>query len=172
MAFQRFHDHLQKLLGLGAPPATLAFSQLALRGVIVFVATLVMVRLADKRFFAKKAAFDVILGFILASMLARAVNGTAAFFPTLGAGFILVGLHRLLGTFAFYSHRFGFLVKGNADVLVENGEMKMAAMRKTNISERDLLEDLRLNGMIADPSEVQVARLERDGKISVIPRKN
>ncbi len=44
-------------------------------------------------------------------------------------------------------------------------------MRKTNISEKDLPEDLRLNGMVADPAEVKMARLERDGKISMIPRK-
>lgn len=166
------HDTLQRVLGLDAEPGSLTFGQIALRALIVFFATLIMVRLADRRFFAKKAAFDVILGFILASMLARAVNGSAAFFPTLGVGFVLVGLHRLLGAIAFRSHWFGFLVKGNPDILVENGELKKSAMRRTNISEHDLLEDLRLNGMIADPSEVQVARLERDGKISVIRRKN
>lgn len=170
--FQNMHAVLQKLLGSGVTPSQLTFAQICLRGVIVFFVTLVMVRLADKRFFAKKAAFDVILGFILASMLARAVNGSSAFFPTLGVGFVLVGLHRLLGTMAFYSHRVGFLIKGDADVLVENGEMKSKAMRKTNISEHDLLEDLRLNGMVGDPAEVKMARLERDGRISVIPRKN
>lgn len=169
---QHFHEWLSGLLGLNLQPASLTFWQVALRAVIVFFATLVMVRLADRRFFAKKAAFDVILGFILASMLARAVNGSSAFFPTLGVGFVLVGLHRLLGALAFRFHWFGFLVKGNPDVLVENGELKKAAMRRTNISEHDLLEDLRLNGMIADPSEVRVARLERDGKISVIRRQN
>ena len=38
-----------------------------------------MVRLGDKRFLSKKTAFDAILGFILASMLARAVNGYVCF---------------------------------------------------------------------------------------------
>jgi hypothetical protein len=43
-----------------------------------------MVRVANKRIFSKTTAFDAVLGFIMASMLARAVNGSAAFFPTLG----------------------------------------------------------------------------------------
>jgi uncharacterized membrane protein YcaP (DUF421 family) len=61
-----------------------------LRGVIVFIATLAIIRCGDRRFLSQKTAFDAVLGFILASMLARAVNGTAAFFPTLGGGFVLV----------------------------------------------------------------------------------
>jgi hypothetical protein len=44
-------------------------------------------------------------------MLARAINGSAAFFPTLGGGFALVFLHCLLAMFAFYSQGFNQLVK-------------------------------------------------------------
>src|SRR5205823_3546386 len=94
-------------IGSELEPRDLTFFQVSLRGLLVFITSLIIVRLADKRFFAKKAAFDVILGFILASMLARAVNGSAPFFPTLGGGFVLVGLHRLLGAIAFRYHRFG-----------------------------------------------------------------
>ena len=166
-----FLDSFQKLIGAGLDPKNLTFSQISLRGLIVFIAALTMVRLADRRFFAKKAAFDVILGFILAPMLARAVNGSAAFFPTLGAGFVLIGLHHLLGIIAFHLHWFGMLVKGTEDVLVENGHLRKEAMRKTTITERDLLEDLRLNGMVAGPEQVEIARLERSGEISVIKQK-
>jgi uncharacterized membrane protein YcaP (DUF421 family) len=75
---------LNSLLGLGREATALTFLQISLRGVIVFIATLIIVRCGDRRFLSQKTAFDAVLGFILASMLARAVNGTAAFFPTLG----------------------------------------------------------------------------------------
>jgi uncharacterized membrane protein YcaP (DUF421 family) len=75
---------LNTLLGLGREATALTFLQISLRGVIVFIATLIIVRCGDRRFLSQKTAFDAVLGFILASMLARAVNGTAAFFPTLG----------------------------------------------------------------------------------------
>src|SRR5437879_8407606 len=117
-------ESFQQLIGSSLQPKDLTFFQVSVRGIIVFIASLVIVRLADKRFFAKKAAFDVILGFILASMLARAVNGSAPFFPTLGGGFVLVGLHRLLGAIAFRYHRFGVLVKGGEEVLIEAGRMQ------------------------------------------------
>ena len=96
--------HLDAALGLGRDAASLTFAQISLRGVIVFIAALVIVRCGDRRFLSQKTAFDAVLGFILASMLARAVNGTAAFFPTLGGGFVLVILHRLLAHWARRSH--------------------------------------------------------------------
>src|SRR6186997_1447792 len=99
--------NLDAALGLGRDAATLTFAQISLRGVIVFIAALVIVRCGDRRFLSQKTAFDAVLGFILASMLARAVNGTAAFFPTLGGGFVLVVLHRLLALCSRRSHGFG-----------------------------------------------------------------
>src|SRR5215475_13811477 len=98
---------LDALLGLGREAAALTFVQISIRGIIVFIAALVIVRCGDRRFLSQKTAFDAVLGFILASMLARAVNGTAAFFPTLGAGFVLVLLHSLLAHWARRSHAFG-----------------------------------------------------------------
>lgn len=56
--------------------------------------TIVMVRLSSKRSLAEKTAFDAIFIVILASILSRAVNGTAGFFSTIGGGFVLVLLHR------------------------------------------------------------------------------
>jgi hypothetical protein len=46
-------------LGLGRDAATLTFAQISLRGVIVFVAALVIVRCGDRRFLSQKTAFDV-----------------------------------------------------------------------------------------------------------------
>jgi len=80
--------NLSDVLGLGVQPQNLNFFQISLRGIIVFIAALVMLRLGDKRFLSKRSAFDVVLGFILASMLARAVNGSSAFFPTIGGRFV------------------------------------------------------------------------------------
>src|ERR1700740_152267 len=102
---------ISAMLGLGKDAAALTFTQISLRGVIVFVSTLLIVRCGDRRFLSQKTAFDAVLGFILASMLARAVNGTAAFFPPLGGGFVLVMLHRMLAYWSRRSHIFGILIK-------------------------------------------------------------
>ena len=97
-------SELDLALGLGRDASSLTFFQISVRGIIVFIAALVIVRCGDRRFLSQKTAFDAVLGFILASMLARAVNGTAAFVPTLGGAFVLVLLHRILAYWSRRSH--------------------------------------------------------------------
>lgn len=111
-------NSFQTFLGLGVEPRDLTFVQISLRGIIVFMATLMMVRLGHKRSLTHKTPFDALLIVILASVLSRAINGSAAFFATIGGGVVLVLLHRLFAFLAYYSHGFGILVKGKPDVIV------------------------------------------------------
>src|SRR5437016_2005750 len=127
-------------LGLGQEATALTFLQISLRGMIVFVATVIIVRCGDRRFLSQKTAFDAVLGFILASMLARAVNGTAAFLPTLGGGFVLVIMHRVLAYGSRRSHAFGLLIKGRSDVIIRDRKLDEAAASRNRLSEHDLLE--------------------------------
>ena len=163
-------NKLQPILGLGEEPKNLGVSQLLLRGTIVFVATLIIVRVAKKRFMANRTAFDYVLGIILASMLARTINGSAPFFGTIFLAFYIVLLHRLLATLAYHSDKFGCLIKGHDTVLVTNGRQDREAMKAHRISEKDLLEDLRLQAKIDDLSKIKHARLERNGQISGIEK--
>jgi len=158
------------LIGVGQDAAHLTFLQIALRGVVVFVATVAMIRCGDRRFLSQKTAFDAVLGFILASMLARAVNGNSAFFPTLGGGFVLVLLHRLLASWSRRSHLVGYLVKGRHDVLIRDGQLDEAVAAGNQLSRRDVLEDLRLHGNVRDVDEVALAVYERNGQIRVVPK--
>jgi len=165
-----FTFDISTALGLGRDATALTFTQISLRGIIVFIATLVIVRCGDRRFLSQKTAFDAVLGFILASMLARAVNGTAAFVPTLGAGFVLIVLHRVLAYWARRSHAFGLLIKGRSDVIVRDGRVDDPVAKRNRLSEHDLLEDLRLNGNVGDIRDVALAVFERNGQISVVRR--
>ena len=163
-----FSELLQTLLGISTEAKELTFLQVSVRGVIVFIATLVMVRLSSKRSLAEKTAFDAVLVVIIGSMLSRAINGSAAFLPTLGSGFVLVLLHRLFGFTAFYSHAFGIILKGKPAVLVQNGRLQHKNMLWNHISEHDLQEDMRLEAKTDDLSKIKTARVERSGDISFI----
>jgi uncharacterized membrane protein YcaP (DUF421 family) len=165
-------DFLQSLLGLAAEPKNLTFIQISLRGIVVMVAALIMIRLGTKRSLAEKTAFDAVLLIVLASVLARAVNGNTAFFPTLGGGFVLVFLHRLFGSVGCRWHAFGMLIKGEADVIVKNGNVNWKVLRQNHISKHDLEEDLRLNAKTEDISRIRIARVERSGDISFIKTNN
>ncbi len=160
---------MSEFLGLHLQPKDLTVLQVCFRGVIVFLVSLVMLRLADRRFLGKMAAFDVLLGFVLASMLARAINGSAPFVPTLVGGFVLVFMHRIFSTLAFHFDWFGKLIKGDAEVLVEDGQQRLDALRRHKISEKDLLEEIRINGQMSAVEAVRAATIERNGQISVVP---
>jgi uncharacterized membrane protein YcaP (DUF421 family) len=165
-----FWNSVEVLLGLGAEPRDLTFVQVSLRGVVVFLVTLITVRLGHKRSLSRKTPFDAVLLVILASVLSRAINGSAAFFATLGGGVVLVLLHRVFAFLTFYSHRFGILVKGRPDVIVRDGQCDLVMMWRNHVSTHDLDEDMRLSAHTDDLSDIRVARVERSGDISFIKK--
>src|SRR5437016_9698136 len=114
-----FYNLIDPCVGLGAQPKDLTFLQISLRGIIVFLATLAMIRVGHKRSLARKTAFDAVLIVILASVLSRAINGSSAFFATIGGSVVIVLVHRLFALIAYRSHWFGFLLNGRPDLLLE-----------------------------------------------------
>ena len=158
---------LHEVLGLDRQPAELQFGQMLLRGFVVCVVTLAMMRLAGRRFLAQKSPFDVMLAFITASMMSRAINGSAAFFGTLGTGLVIAAAYRALAYGACKSHALGRLLKGESEPLVENGRTIKRAMARHQISHNDLLEDLRLNAGLENIEQVKLAHIERNGEVSV-----
>jgi uncharacterized membrane protein YcaP (DUF421 family) len=163
-------NSFEVLLGLGVEPNDLTFIQISLRGIVVFLVTLITVRLGHKRSLSRKTPFDAVLLVILASVLSRAINGSAAFFATLGGGVVLVVVHRLFAFLAFYSHGLGILVKGRPDVIVRDGRPDLSMMRRNHVSMHDLDEDMRLSARTDDLSRIRVARVERSGDISFIKK--
>ena len=156
-------------LGLELEAKDLGAGHMVLRAVVVFAVMVVFVRLAKKRFMSHATAFDVILGIMLGAVVSRAITGNAPFWPALAAGAALIAMHWLFSFGASRSHGFGNLVKGRPRVLVRDGKPDRDAMRRAHITEHDLDEDLRTEGL--DGTEtVKEARLERSGKVSVVKR--
>ncbi len=159
---------LNDLFGLDHPAQELEFRQMIPRALVVFISGIVLVRLADKRSFAKKSAFDVLLILILGSIMGRSITGSERLFPTIGACFFLILLHRLMGSLACRWPTFENWVKGHADVLVRDGQVQQQTLRRHHISDEDLAEQLRLKAMAEDTQRVRLACLERSGEISFI----
>ena len=157
-------------LGLGLESEQLGAMQMGLRAAVVYVVTVLMVRLAKKRFMGQATAFDVILGIMLGSIVSRAVTGNAPFLPALVGAAALLLMHWTFSGIAMRWHWFGGLVKGHSLRLVRDGEIDRNAMRAEHMSERDLWEDLRGEG-VSSLEQVAEARLERSGKLSVVKAK-
>jgi uncharacterized membrane protein YcaP (DUF421 family) len=160
-------DALEQIIGIGKEASELDIGQMALRAAIIYTVTLAIVRLGKKRFMGSGTAFDMIVGIMLGSMASRALTGNAPMVPTMTGAAVLVFMHWLFSAIALRSHAFGTLIKGHAEILVQDGQLDPRMMRKTHMTEKDLDEDLR-GGGVDDRSRVKQARLERNGSVSVV----
>ncbi len=142
------------------------------RTLVVFGFGVLLVRWGARRFMGRNSGFDLVITFILGSVLSRGINGQASFFPTLWASLLLMLLHRLVSFLACRSHRISCLVKGRAQLVVRDGRMDERALRAALLSHDDLFENLRMNGNVGRPEDAAEAWFERNGSISVIRRKN
>jgi uncharacterized membrane protein YcaP (DUF421 family) len=155
--------------GLGIGREDLNVLQMTLRVLVVYPIALAMVRLGDKRFLGELAALDFLLAIIIGSIVSRAISGSAPFLPSLVAGFSLVLLHRALAMAGFHFDRLGKLLKGSRQ-LMRNGELQWDEMRKAAVGEEDLVEAVRHAAGLPAIDQARDAYLERNGRISVIPR--
>ena len=160
---------LRWALGLGLESRDIAIGQMVFRAVVVYVVTVLIVRLGKKRFMGRTTAFDVILGIMLGSIVSRAITGNAPFFPALAASAVLIAMHWLFSLVAYHWHGFGVAVKGQPRTLVRDGRPDRDQMRRAHVTEHDLHEDLRGEGL-EGTDKVKEARLERSGKVSVVKR--
>jgi uncharacterized membrane protein YcaP (DUF421 family) len=167
-------DHLWEALrhafGAGTDPKSYTVAQVCLRALVIYLGGLALLRIGDNRFVGKSTAFDIILGFILGSILSRGVNGSAGLLPTLASAAFLILLHWLLAWTAFRSHRVGALIKGKPKTLVRNGEIVWENMRRKVLSRGDLEETLRLHGKLDDLGRVRHAQFEPSGNISILEK--
>lgn len=154
----------------GITPAEIAWWQMIVRAAVVYLLTIMLVRIGNARFMAKGTAFDLVLAIILGSVASRAITGNAPFFGALAAALTLVGLHWVFAALAFHLDSLGGWLKGRSQVLIRDGKLQPQALRHSHITERDLLESLRIQTKTTDISSVREARLERNGEISFVLR--
>ena len=156
----------------GTDGDTLSIFQILARCIVIYILGIALVRLGKKRFLGKIAAFDTILAIIIGSLLSRAITDPDYFLEILVACLLLIILHRVFSLLATYSEKFGNLIKGHDRVILQDGEVLWEAMKKSSLSEQDLMQSVRLNANTTELSKVKNARLERNGEISIVMKEN
>jgi uncharacterized membrane protein YcaP (DUF421 family) len=162
---------LETAIGLHADPKDFTLLQVALRSIVTYGVGLVILRLGRNRFLARESAFDVLLAFILGSVLSRAINGTSPFLLSLAASALLVAVHQVLAWMTFHSQRFERLLDGTPAPVVRDGKVIEETIRQRLLSEPNIIEALRLKTHRGDLSEIAEACVEVNGEISFIPRR-
>jgi uncharacterized membrane protein YcaP (DUF421 family) len=162
-------DSIDELLGLSLKSEQLGFGHMAARAALIYVSLIALVRFAKKRFLGGATAFDYILVILIGAVAGRAMTGGAPYFASLFGLFVLVALHWLFSAASQRSQAFSHFIKGNATTIIMNGKINRDAMARAHMSRDDLDEDLREKG-VRNADQVQEARLERSGKLSVIKK--
>jgi uncharacterized membrane protein YcaP (DUF421 family) len=160
------------LYGRDGDPGALSPGQMAVRAVVVYAFGLVLLRLGGHRILARYSAIDVVVAILLGSILSRVVNGSAPTVPTLAASAGIVVVQRGLAALTWWSRAAGRVVKGRSKVLVLGGSPDLRALARHSVSRDDVDEATRLAGYDPERKPLEQAWLERDGRISIVPRRD
>jgi len=148
---------------------TVAWWELVLRGVIIYVFLLVLLRVTGKRQVGQMSAFDLVLLLILSNAVQNAMNGGD---NSVVAGLILavtlVGLNYATGIISYKSRRFETFIEGRPEVLIHNGTLYQQVLERQNITQNDLHAALRAANC-PHVEDVQLAILENNGHITIQP---
>ncbi|MBW3545044.1 MAG: DUF421 domain-containing protein [Bacteroidetes bacterium] len=159
---------LERLFGLNTDLETILM--FAIRAVVVFVLSVIFVRIGGKRLFNKNSAFDIVAAIMLGSILSRAITDSSPFIPTLVSGAFLVFAHRFFAYLSYRSEWLGKQIKGRKTMLIKDGKMLKKNMRRSHITKRDLLLAAREQARLDKLEDIQEAYLERSGNISILPK--
>ncbi|HWE36992.1 MAG TPA: YetF domain-containing protein [Isosphaeraceae bacterium] len=154
--------------GVFAPRVPLA--EVVVRGSLVYLALIVMMRLARKRAMGTVGMADLLMIVLIAD---AAQNAMAAGYRSVTDGVVLVATllawNQALDWLGDRSDLVRRLVRPPSLLLVRDGRMLRKNMRFEMISEEELRSVLRKQG-IDDLGRVKEARMEPDGAISVVER--
>jgi uncharacterized membrane protein YcaP (DUF421 family) len=142
---------------------------IALRTAIIYVVILVGLRLSGKREIGQMTVFDLVALLLIANVVQNAMVGNdTSLTGGIVAAAVLLVLNALVSQLRFRSPRLRRLVEGSPTVLVLHGEAVTANMRREGIDEDTLEAALREHG-VNEIGDVEMAVLEIDGSISVVP---
>ena len=144
--------------------------EIAARSAVMFVIALLLMRMAGMRPFAKGVPFDNIITFLIGGILSRGVVGATPFFSTVASMIVIIVIHKALAKLSIYSKWFGKQVKGERVLLYRDGMFMEKNMQEANITQHDILEDLRLEVQLDSLDKIQEAYMERSGKISFVKK--
>ena len=141
-----------------------------IRPLIVYVFLLVAFRFSGKRELGQATLFDFLIVLLISNVVQNAMIGDD---NSIGGAFggvaVLLTLSWLLNRVTARSRPTRLLLEGAPTLLVHDGVVLEAALKKEAVSDNDLRCALREQG-IASLKEVRYAILELDGHITVIRR--
>src|SRR5215469_7082183 len=150
------------MLNLGLP-----WWEFVLRGVIVYVFLLVILRVTGKRNTGQLAPFDLVLLLVLSNAVQNSMNGgDNSLIGGLISATTLIALHYVVAIMTFKNKKLEVWIEGAPRILIHNGVVNEEIMRRELMTRHELAAALRSAGC-TDIEHVRVATLENNGQITV-----
>ncbi len=139
---------------------------------VVYLFIVVGLRLLGKRELGQMSVSDLVLIVVIANSVQNAMVGKDT---SLGGGLVaavtLLALNRFFTFLTVRSDRLRVLFVGEPVLIVRDGKLLQAPMQREGVTREHVLAAMREHG-IADLENVQMAVLELDGSISIVPRES
>jgi uncharacterized membrane protein YcaP (DUF421 family) len=143
--------------------------QIAVRTAAIYLVLLVGLRLAGKREIGQMTVFDLVVLLLLANAVQNAMVGPdTSLVGGVIAAAVLLAVNTLVAQLRLRSPRLRHAVEGSPTLLVLHGQVIPAHLRREGIDPETLEAALREHG-VADLDHVEMAVLETDGSISIVP---
>src|SRR5690554_5928112 len=143
---------------------------LMVKGTVIYLGILFLFRILPRRTGGEMAMMDLIFVLLIAEAATHSLGG----YSSVTEGFIvIITMMTWNYLFNFLSYHIPFVEKMVSPPplqVVKKGKMLKRNMRREYLTEEELTDHLRLEG-IDDVAEVKAAYVEGDGKISVIARR-
>lgn len=147
---------------------SLPWWNLVIRAAVVFVAILLLLRIAGKRQVAQLGIGQLVALLLISNAVQNSMNGgDNSLVGGLILATVLIVLSYLFEILTYRSKRFETLVQGHPTLLVHHGRIIEEHLRHELLNVRELKAILRRQG-IHDLNDVVEAVLESDGYVSVI----
>jgi uncharacterized membrane protein YcaP (DUF421 family) len=141
-----------------------------LRGLIIYVFLIILLRVTGKRQIGQMSPFDLVLLLVLSNAVQNSMNGGD---NSVIGGMILaatlVAINWIVGSLTYKSRRAEALIEGRPELLIHNGKLFEKALAKCQLTHDELGTALRESGC-SGVEDVKAAFLENNGTISVIPK--
>jgi uncharacterized membrane protein YcaP (DUF421 family) len=145
---------------------------IVVRVTVVYLALLVMMRVTGRRTLSDITPMDMLMMLLLSETVSPALTAGDTSLPgSLLAAAVLIALAAIASNVAFRSRRAEHLLSGTTAVLIKDGHVDAAVMRRFHITDADLDSALHQHGLLA-VAAVARAFVEADGEITIIKRKD
>ncbi len=141
------------------------------RGAIVYLFLIVLLRVTGKRQVGQLAPFDLVLLLVLSNAVQNSMNaGDNSLLGGLISATTLVALNYVVGLATYRNKKLETIIEGRPQVLIHDGVLYEDVMARAQLTPHELHSALRQAGCL-DVADVRSAILENNGSISVVARR-